>query len=253
MIPKIIHLCWFSEESFPVEIKICLASWKRILPDYTIRLWTYADALAIGCDYVSEALSVKKWAFAADVIRFYAIYKEGGIYMDSDMFLKKRFDEFIPEHGFATFNECWGTVLLQAAFLIGEQGNSFCEEVFSYYKQRHFLLPDGSFDMLISPQIMVMVAEKRGYKREDIEQHLGEDVVIYPGCYVFPKDRTPGCKVRSKVCRHECSCEPASTDLYEQPGGRSVPEIRNTGIHVLSDLYGFEAMATCLRHPSLSV
>lgn len=26
MIPKIIHLCWFSEESFPVEIKICLAS-----------------------------------------------------------------------------------------------------------------------------------------------------------------------------------------------------------------------------------
>ena len=53
MIPKIIHLCWFSEESFPVEIKICLASWKRILPDYTIRLWTYADALAIGCDYVS--------------------------------------------------------------------------------------------------------------------------------------------------------------------------------------------------------
>ena len=186
MIPKIIHLCWFSEESFPVEIKICLASWKRILPDYTIRLWTYADALAIGCDYVSEALSVKKWAFAADVIRFYAIYKEGGIYMDSDMLLKKRFDEFIPEHGFATFNECWGTVLLQAAFLIGEQGNSFCEEVFSYYKQRHFLLPNGSFDMLISPKIMVMVAEKRGYKREDIEQHLGEDVVIYSGCYVSP-------------------------------------------------------------------
>lgn len=40
----------------------------------------------------------------------------------------------------ATFNECWGTVLLQAAFLIGEQGNSFCEEVFSYYKQRHFFI-----------------------------------------------------------------------------------------------------------------
>ena len=31
-----------------------------------------------------------------------------------------------------------------------------------------------------------MVAEKRGYKREDIEQHLGEDVVIYSGCYVSP-------------------------------------------------------------------
>ena len=37
-----------------------------------------------------------------------------------------------------------------------------------------------------APKIMVMVAEKRGYKREDIEQHLGEDVVIYSGCYVSP-------------------------------------------------------------------
>lgn len=24
MIPKIIHLCWFSNDPFPVEIKVCL-------------------------------------------------------------------------------------------------------------------------------------------------------------------------------------------------------------------------------------
>ena len=55
MIPKVIHLCWFSDDPFPVEIKICLASWKRILPDYTVRRWTYADAMAIGCDFIAEA------------------------------------------------------------------------------------------------------------------------------------------------------------------------------------------------------
>jgi len=49
MVPKIIHLCWFSNDPFPVEIKICLESWKRVLPDYTIRRWTYEDARAIGC------------------------------------------------------------------------------------------------------------------------------------------------------------------------------------------------------------
>ena len=32
MIPKIIHLCWFSNDPFPVEIKVCLDTWKRILP-----------------------------------------------------------------------------------------------------------------------------------------------------------------------------------------------------------------------------
>lgn len=107
MPPKIIHLCWFSKDPYPLEIKICLASWKRVLPDYTVRVWTYEDAKAIGCKYIDQALSVRKWAFAADVVRFYAVYKEGGVYMDSDIYLRKRFDRFIPETGCATFNERW--------------------------------------------------------------------------------------------------------------------------------------------------
>lgn len=81
MIPKTIHLCWFSTDPYPVEIKVCLNSWKQILPDYTIKLWTYKDAQAIGIPYVNEALSARKWAFAADVVRFYAVYTEGGVYM----------------------------------------------------------------------------------------------------------------------------------------------------------------------------
>lgn len=70
MIPKIIHLCWFSDEPFPVEIKICLETWKRVLPDFKVRRWTYQDAKAIGCQFIDEALEAKKWAFAADVVRF---------------------------------------------------------------------------------------------------------------------------------------------------------------------------------------
>lgn len=49
MIPKIIHLCWFSNDPFPVEIKVCLDTWKRILPDFQVKHWTYQDAKAIGC------------------------------------------------------------------------------------------------------------------------------------------------------------------------------------------------------------
>ena len=40
--------------------------------------------------------------------------------------------------------------------------------------------------MLISPKIMTMIAEKKGYKREDVEQRLGDDIIIYPSCYVSP-------------------------------------------------------------------
>lgn len=190
MIPKVIHLCWFSNDPFPVEIKRCLASWKRILPDYEVRRWTYADAKAIGCRFVDEALEAGKWAFAADVVRFYAVYKEGGVYMDSDILMKRRFDRFVPEHGFATFHEhIRERMQLQAAFFMGEPGNAFCKAMFDYYNGRPFVKADGTLDMVISPVVMLDVARARGYVPEDTEQHLADNVVIYPGYYVTPCKR----------------------------------------------------------------
>jgi len=190
MIPKIIHLCWFSNDPFPVEIKICLETWKRILPDYEIRRWTYSDARNIHCRFIDEALAAQKWAFAADVVRFFAVYTEGGIYMDSDLLIKKRFDKFIPEHGFATFHENIGSKMqLQAAFFMGEKGNSFCKDVFEYYSRRSFLRSDGIFDMTISPVVMLNVARLKGYKPEDTEQYLKDNTIIYPGYYVTPRKK----------------------------------------------------------------
>lgn len=78
MIPKIIHLCWFSNDPFPVEIKVCLDTWKRILPDFQVKHWTYQDAKAIGCRFINEALEARKWAFAADAVVFMLYTMKGG-------------------------------------------------------------------------------------------------------------------------------------------------------------------------------
>ena len=45
--------------------------------------------------YVKEAFEARKWAFAADYIRMYALYTQGGIYLDSDVVLLKKFDDFL--------------------------------------------------------------------------------------------------------------------------------------------------------------
>ncbi len=155
MIPKIIHLCWFSNDPYPVEIKVCLDSWKRVLPDFNIKLWKYEDAKALGIKYVDQALEQRKWAFAADVVRFYAVYNEGGVYMDSDIFIYRRFDEFMNDK-MVTFNECFnreGQLGLQAAF---------------------FTL-------------------QFGYQNDDVEQHLGA-LKVYPTRFLTPTkshDRHP--------------------------------------------------------------
>ena len=85
MIPKIIHFVWFNGEDFPPLIQSCMASWRKHCPDYQLRHWTMADARAIDNVFLQEALDHQKWAFAADFMRFYAVYHEGGIYLDTDV------------------------------------------------------------------------------------------------------------------------------------------------------------------------
>ena len=193
MIPKLIHLCWFSNDPYPVEIKVCFDSWKRVIPDYEIKLWGYKEAKAIGCHFIDEALEEKRWAFAADAVRFYAVYKYGGLYMDSDIFLFKRFDDFVPDTGFMTFNEKVDAdnreFGLQAAFFMGEAGNSLCKAVFEHYQSTHYRNEDGTLNNTISPLVMARIAEKKfGYRREDTFQDLGE-IKIYPTHFFAPRNK----------------------------------------------------------------
>ena len=39
MIPKVIHYCWFGNKPISSSLKVCMNSWKEILPDYEWRLW----------------------------------------------------------------------------------------------------------------------------------------------------------------------------------------------------------------------
>lgn len=189
--PKIIHLCWFSNDPYPVEIKVCLDTWKKLLPDYQVKVWDYAAAKSIGCPFIDEALEARKWAFAADVVRFYAVYQEGGVYMDSDIYLLRRFDEFLPQEGFATFGEKdkddFG---LQAAFFFGSAGNEFCKKMMDFYADRHFVNSDGSFNDMISPYTMKAVAQSFGWQMNDDQQVL-PGLVVYPTHFLAPNNHYP--------------------------------------------------------------
>lgn len=105
-IPKVIHLMWFSGDPYPPLIKKCIHSWHDIVPDYEIKLWTGDMIKDLDYKYLQDALQVKKYAFACDVVRAYALYTDGGIYIDSDVFLKRRFDEYLV-HDFVSFIETY--------------------------------------------------------------------------------------------------------------------------------------------------
>lgn len=97
LIPKLIHLTWFSGEPFPENLQRCIDSWKQTLPDYKIMIWDMDMARNLNIPFVNEAIDLKKWAFAGDVVRAYAVWKYGGVYMDTDVYVLKSFDDFLNQ------------------------------------------------------------------------------------------------------------------------------------------------------------
>lgn len=204
MIPKIIHYCWLSEDPLPEKIKDCIASWQKVMPEYEIKLWNTKNFDINSVPYVKEAYDNRKWAFAADYIRLYAIYQEGGIYLDSDVKVLKSFDDFLEYSFFSSMeyhpfqieqDESYklidsdgnrlsdsyiSGIQIQAAVMGGQKGCKFVEDILNWYHGRHFMNDDGSLNTdVIAPQIYARVAEKYGYRYKDVEQTLEGNVKIF--------------------------------------------------------------------------
>lgn len=208
IIPRKIHYCWLSGEKMPKNTIECMKTWKKVMPEYELVLWDKNKFDTNSVTFTREACSVKKWAFAADYIRLYALYTEGGIYMDTDVYVRKSFDDFL-RHGFFSsmeynkenaikynafellnedgtiknqrdriFTKCIG---MQAAVLGGAKGHPFLKSCLDWYRDKHFILPDGTFyDKIIAPAIYADVAIEYGFRYKDEFQELKDGMVIYP-------------------------------------------------------------------------
>ena len=206
MIPKIIHYCWLSGEPYPEKIQNCIASWKEKLHDYKIRLWDMNSFDVNSIAFVREAVSVKKWAFAADYIRLYALYTEGGIYLDSDVLVQKSFNTFLNNDFFTAveyhphvikenetlslLNEDGSSkkngeripgIGLQAAVIASIPNHPFVKDAMTWYNENHFILQEGSLNnTFIAPDVLAMFAVKFGFRFKNEEQHLKCNMLILP-------------------------------------------------------------------------
>ena len=121
MIPKIIHYCWLSDDPIPTDLERCMKTWKEHLPDYEFIKWDFTRFDKESSQWVKEAFKAKKYAFAADYIRLYALYNFGGIYLDMDVEVLRSYDEFLQ---------------------------------LEYYKNRAFEKTDGTYDMKVLPYVI---------------------------------------------------------------------------------------------------
>ena len=144
MIPKIVHYCWFGRGMKPQSVEKYIESWHKFLPDYQFKEWN-EDVFDINCNlYVKEAYENRKFAFVTDYVRLYALYTDGGIYMDTDVEVLGSYDQFLHHHAFSGF-ETDGNV--PTGMMAAEKGSIWAKELLEGYLNRTFVKKDGTLDM----------------------------------------------------------------------------------------------------------
>ena len=188
MIPKIIHYCWFGGNPKSKLINKCMKSWKKYCPDYEIIEWNESNFDVNCCDYVREAYEAKKWAFVTDYVRIWALNTYGGIYLDTDVEIKKNIDKFLEHSAFTGFER---NDLPFTAVYGSEPQHNFSNTILSHYENRHFILPDGSFDLTTNTLFITrLLIQKYNIVLNNETQTFPDGLIIYSNDYFCPKSFT---------------------------------------------------------------
>lgn len=198
MIPKIIHYCWFGGNPLPESAKKCIASWRKFLPDYEIKEWNESNFDVNIIPYTAEAYKAKKYAFVSDYARFWILNKYGGLYFDTDVEIIKNMDDIIakgPFMGCENDAKSKGTpnqLGVNPGLGLGVYSNlKLFGEILSLYKDKHYILPDGSYSRENVVTITTGLLCKYGLKNISQVQEVA-GIFIYPKEYFCPKDFTTG-------------------------------------------------------------
>lgn len=189
MIPKTIHYCWYGGKRLSHRAEQCIKSWRKYCPDYTIIQWDESNTDFSENEVLKKAFEEGKWALVSDIVRLMAVYKYGGIYMDTDVELLKPLDAFLAHKAYFGFENKFR---INTGHGFGaEAQQAIVKELLDCYKKEIFWKTDGTYQFMACPKLNSKVFFERGLEEGDSFQMLGE-VAVYPSEYFCPKDYQTG-------------------------------------------------------------
>ncbi len=98
-IPPVIHHIWIGEKPFPEKYKSWQKTWQSI-PGWRYKLWTDKEVENFPLINKDLYYSEKNIGARADILRMEILYREGGLYVDTDF-------ECLQPELFDIFNRCY--------------------------------------------------------------------------------------------------------------------------------------------------
>ncbi|MBB6681127.1 glycosyl transferase [Aequorivita sp. 609] len=180
-IPKIIHYCWFGGKDFPQTEQSCIATWKKILPDYKLMLWNEENTI-LEIPFVKFAFENKQWAYVSDYVRLKCLYDYGGVYLDTDMYVVRSFNSFMDE---ICFFGSESSSRISCGIIGAEKHNEFIKKCLEYYENLNdFGLDD--FKMPITKIVTQIFREYYNYNEGFSNTVRKDGVTIYRPEFFYP-------------------------------------------------------------------
>lgn len=175
MIPKIIHYIWLGNNNKPDLVKKCIQSWNEHLTDYKIIEWNEnninIDKIKKESKFFKKMYENEAWAFASDYLRLKILLENGGIYMDTDMLVLKKFDCLLKNQCFFGYEK---KDVINGAIIGAKKNANFIRKALNYYDEKVLIKNEYTI-----PQILTSL-----YK--DNNESDKKEVNVYPVNFFYP-------------------------------------------------------------------
>lgn len=172
----------------PQLAKDCIASWHKYMPAWEYKLWNEDNFDVHSVPYVKEAYESRKFAFVTDYVRLWALYSEGGVYMDTDVEILKPLDDLLYLDAFTGYEGSKyqpPVTGLMASVANGE----WVKEQLDSYKDAHFIKEDGTMDLTTNTVRISAIMKTNGFV-QDGKYHVYKDLHVFPTDYFCPRQTT---------------------------------------------------------------
>lgn len=177
MIPKKIHYCWFGKNDIPSQCRLWMDSWKRFCPDYEIVRWDESNYDVTKNKYMKKAYECGVWAYASDYARLDILFREGGIFLDTDVELVRSLDDLLYQPAFAGI-EASGNI--NAGLGLGAvAGHEMTGRLHDIYETEEFINNGGGYGMKACPAVQRRLFDDCGYIHNGRYQVIN-GMTIYP-------------------------------------------------------------------------
>ncbi len=201
-IPKKIHYIWVGGKELPDEFKKNIESWRKFNPDYEIIQWDETNLDYKKCNYSKEAFENRAFAFFSNYARTDILYREGGIYLDTDVEALGSFDELLNDEAF--FNMGCADRINNGCGFGAVAGNPLIGAIKDRFESSHFLDENGRNGNIQCHQFIHPEIKRAGFKLENRYQKIN-GVVIYPNEVMSPitLEGMPDCYSDKTVSVHK--------------------------------------------------